>query len=297
MSELEFIEFIKHANQSKIQGGVGIGDDAAVIFSDGVKEVVIATDMLLETKHFDLVVDAPELVGRKALAVNISDLAAMGATPCYAFVSLAFPKDFGMLRAKRIWRGLQNLADEYRIQIVGGDTNSWNSGLVINVSLVGTAPKGGCVLRSGAQAGDIIYVTGSLGGSLISGHHLSFIPKLKESHCLLKKVRPTAMIDISDGLVRDLNHICEASGVGANLISNKIPISDRVPSNLPDSLRLSAALHDGEDFELLFTVPATDAHFVSTFFSSCFAIGTVSKGGLVCLDGIPVEIRGYEHNF
>lgn len=296
MSELDFINYIRERNTYS-EDILGIGDDAAVLKLFDGQKAVFATDMILEGKHFSLTSDPLDLIGRKALAVNLSDIAAMGAKPLYALVSLGLPENMGMTGAKQMWDGLQKLADEFRVQIIGGDTNSWTGGLAINVCVVGQSPKSGSITRSGAQVGDAIFVTGHLGGSLHSGHHLTFKPRVKEVARILEFAQPSSMIDITDGLARDLSHICKASGVGANLRSAHLPISERVSAKLSIQDRLRAVLYDGEDFELLFTVSSTDEKIVSDNFPEFFKVGTITKQTNVTLDSQPLEILGFEHNF
>ncbi|HAH47878.1 MAG TPA: thiamine-monophosphate kinase, partial [Planctomycetaceae bacterium] len=195
----------------------------------------------------------PELAGRKALAVNLSDLAAMGGTPHSALVSLALPRSRGSEFAKSVMQGVMQLAAEFETQLAGGDTNSWDGPLVINVAILGTAAQSHSVKRSGAQPGDWIFVTGALGGSLGS-HHLTFQPRVREAATLRETVTIKSMIDLSDGLASDLQHILKESGVGAVIRSQQIPISPLISTELSSAERLQKAISDGEDFELLFTV-------------------------------------------
>lgn len=296
MSELDFINYIRNRNRSS-NDVLGIGDDAAILNSAGLTTAVIATDMILEGKHFNLSNDPLDLIGRKALAVNLSDIAAMGARPKYALVSLGLPENMGMNAAKQMWEGLQQLADDFKIQIIGGDTNSWTGGLVINVCVIGQSHERGCVKRSGAKIGDSIFVTGALGGSLHSGHHLTFTPRVKEVGKLLDVTLPTSMIDITDGLARDLTHICEESGVGANLSSSCLPVSKRISQDLNQQDQIRSVLFDGEDFELLFTVPLAEERIISKNFPEFFKLGTITDQMKMTLDSVPLKIEGFEHKF
>ncbi len=236
---------------------VGIGDDAAVLRGNG--DMLVATDMLMEDVHFVVDEVAPELIGRKALAVNLSDIAAMAGTPTSCFVSVALSRRLGQAFAERILGGLQQLADEYHVAVAGGDTNIWDGPCVINVAVIGSACTEGSALRSGAKPGDIILVSGPLGGSLISGRHFTFTPSLDLAAQIARTAAIHAMIDISDGPVSDLGHILDESGVGAELELNAIPIHSDVDASLPANERLHHALHDGEDFELLLCVSEADA--------------------------------------
>ncbi|MFK7820763.1 MAG: thiamine-monophosphate kinase, partial [Planctomycetaceae bacterium] len=231
---------------------VGPGDDAAVIeLADGTCEL-LAADMLLGGVHFEHDAD-PRLVGRKALAVNLSDIAAMGGTPKAALISVALPKGKGV--AEPLHQGLFELATEFGVAIAGGDTTSWDGPLVINVAVTGNLNAGEePFLRSGAKVGDWIFCTGPVGGS-IDGHHLTFTPRLRESTALRAVANVSSMIDISDGLASDLHHILTESQVGARVYVDRIPYRSNIASS---KNALERALGDGEDFELLFTVNEAD---------------------------------------
>jgi thiamine-monophosphate kinase len=236
---------------------VGIGDDAAVLQPAPGREVLIATDMLMEGTDFLFPAASPHQVGRKALAVNLSDIAAMCGRPTAAFVSVALPIDRGSAFARDVHAGLLDLADEYDVVVAGGDTNSWHGPLVINVAVVGEPFGAQAVTRSGARPGDWVFVTGSLGGS-ISGRHLTFEPRIREAMQLAALVELHAMIDVSDGLAADLHHLLDKSQVGAILDADAIPISQAARQFNDDRHPFQHALADGEDFELIFTVSAED---------------------------------------
>jgi thiamine-monophosphate kinase len=189
-------------------------------------------------------------IGHKAIASSISDIAAMGGIPKFALVSLGAPASAPWAVISQISKGIQRTAKKFHVEIVGGDTIEAKK-IIINVALTGEAKHNEVVYRGGARAGDQIFVTGPLGGSLASGRHLRFCPRIAESRYLVKKCKPTAMIDISDGLVADLGHILRESRVGA------VIEQDLIPRN-PDAA-LGDALYDGEDFELLFTVSPSKA--------------------------------------
>ncbi|MFA5089055.1 MAG: thiamine-phosphate kinase [Candidatus Omnitrophota bacterium] len=222
----------------------GIGDDAAVLPFNKEKYLLLTTDMLAEGVHFSSAMGAKK-IGHKALACNISDIAAMGGWPTWAVVSLAVPVRLRVRYVEDIYSGMGALARMFSVGIVGGDTVRGDK-MIINIALLGEVKKKQLVMRRGAQEGDIIFVTGRLGRSLKSGRHLSFLPRLKEAQFLTEHFKPSAMIDISDGLVADLRHILTESGIGAEINLAQIPRSRQ--ATLPE------ALYDGEDFELLFTL-------------------------------------------
>lgn len=250
----EFALIKKFSNLITVDTSVvcGINDDAAVLRYTKDKYLLFTTDMLIEGVHFTRNM-APEAIGHKALAVNISDIAAMGGLPTYAVVSLGLPKDLEVAFIKRIYQGMLKLAKEFRINIVGGDTNK-SKNIVINVSLLGEVEKKFLVLRNGAKNGDLIFVTGFLGKSFISGKHLKFTPQIDAARFLVKKYKPSSMIDISDGLILDLSHILELSGKGAIIYEKLIPCTKNAT--------LREALYEGEDFELLFTLSRNKTKFL-----------------------------------
>lgn len=234
---------------------VGPGDDAAVLRANG--DLVVTTDMLMDGVDFILKDADPRRVGRKALAVNLSDLAAMAAKPVAAFVSLALPRGDGELLAMELYAGLCALADEFECSIAGGDTNSWDGPLVINVTAIGETTARGPLLRSGAKPGDAIVVTGSFGGS-IHGRHFDFTPRVREALQLHERYEIHAAADVSDGLSIDLWNICTESHLGAQVWERDLPIHDDARLRAPGEFALSPldrALGDGEDFELVMAVP------------------------------------------
>jgi thiamine-monophosphate kinase len=238
---------------------LGIGDDAAVLAAPTGGNWLVVADMLLEGRHFEVSTATPRLIGRKALAVNFSDIAAMAGRPVAAFVTVAHHRGYGPGFAEEVHAGLADLAAEFGVVVAGGDTNVWDGPLVVSVTLLGEVVGGRAVTRSGAQPGDRILVTGPLGGSLQSGRHLTFQPRVAEALALHAAVDLHAMIDVSDGLLADLGHICEESGVGMVLLAGAIPISDAVRGPDGDTSALGRALTDGEDFELAICVSKDDA--------------------------------------
>lgn len=237
---------------------VGIGDDGAVLDSEHDSQQIIVTDMLIDRVHFDASAVRGHDIGYKSVAVNLSDLAAMAAVPTAAFVSLALPDrlrvDGQFLDG--FYRAVGELADIYDFTIAGGDTNRIDGPLVVNVCLTGVPMDDGPVLRSGAKVGDLLVVTGPLGGSLLSGRHLKPVPRFTEVEWAVRHLELHATMDISDGLALDLHRLLEESKVGGVLLENQIPIHNDVPAGLSASQRIQHAISDGEDFELLMAVSA-----------------------------------------
>ncbi|MDP8264108.1 MAG: thiamine-phosphate kinase [Candidatus Aceula lacicola] len=229
----------------------GIGDDTAVLPLDKKRNLLLTTDMLVEGVHFS-VKENRKLVGRKALAVSISDIAAMGGVPKFAVVSIGIPNSACERGIKDIYEGLSRIAKEFGVSVVGGDTVQ-SKKLVINVALTGESGKKDIVLRSGAKPDDVVFVTGALGQSLKTKKHLKFIPRLAHAQYLVKCFKPSAMIDISDGLSSDLAHVLNESKVGAVIDEKAIPRAK--------GATVAQALSDGEDFELVFTLPKKEAEF------------------------------------
>jgi thiamine-monophosphate kinase len=275
----------------------GIGDDAAVIKFTANKYLLFKTDMVVEGEHFTRKMPA-RLIGRKALARNISDIAAMGGIPTYAVISLGIPPLVKATFVMELFQGINEIAKKFHINIVGGDTSK-ASKTFISIALLGWVEKSKLVLRSTARKGDLIFVTGNLGASFKTGKHLNFTPRIKESRFLVGKYKPTAMIDISDGLVLDLHHILEASRCGAFIYEEFIP---RAPK-----AGLHNALYDGEDYELLFTLPGTKAARLirnlrksrHKFPISCIGELVDKKCGLIFIDSkyrlSKLAPRGFTH--
>lgn len=258
--EHEHIDWIRGRVPRDPRVLVGIGDDTAVL-SPQPLPLLATTDMLLEGVHFDLSRCTPRQVGRKAMNVNLSDIAAMAGQPTAALVAVGLPSGADTL-AEELFEGLHDAALGFGVALVGGDTNRSCSGLVVCVTLLGVPTGAGPVLRSGAQPGDAICVTGQLGYSL-AGWHLDFVPRLPEAQRLHARYRLHSMIDLSDGLGSDLFHIVGESRCGAVLQADAIPIRPVSQGESPDGTGarspLEHALHDGEDFELLFTLEENEA--------------------------------------
>jgi len=308
MNEFDLIRRLTRALPTNPSVVVGAGDDCAVLDA-GVPDrlLLFKTDAVVEGVHFTTGT-APEKIGHKALGRCLSDIAAMAGTPSAALVTIALPPDFSPDFVEAIYTGLNALARRHQVAIVGGETTTNPGGILLSVALLGWVPRGKGVLRSGAEAGDAIFVTGELGGSL-AGKHLDFEPRLAEARWLAQEFSLHAMLDISDGLVGDLRHILAASRVGAELLATAIPISREArraakaaPSSKPPLL---AALTDGEDFELLFTVASRDAVPLFDAWKKQFpglaltCIGKIKPGeGITIRDqqGVrPLTAHGYVH--
>ncbi|WP_165224428.1 thiamine-phosphate kinase [Aquisphaera insulae] len=263
--EFELIRWIRDHRQP-LRGArgaiLGIGDDCAILEPTPGAQLLVTTDMLMDGRHFRLEADDPEAVGYKAMGVNVSDIAAMAGIPRAAVVSVALPRAGAVALAQRLHAGLRRMADRFDVELIGGDTNAWDGPLVINVALLGETTARGAVRRSGARPGDLVAVTGPLGGSLYRGRHLRPEPRVREALELHANFNIRAMIDLSDGLSSDLGHILEESGgLGAVLDLDRIPIHEDA-RDLAASDGTSAILHalsDGEDFELCLVVDREEA--------------------------------------
>ena len=321
MNEFELIARLTHSLPSGKSVVVGAGDDCAVL-DVGLPDrlLLFKTDAVVEGIHFRAA-DPPEQIGHKALARCLSDIAAMAGAPDAAVITLALPRSFEPGAIERLYDGMSALARRHEVSIVGGETTTNPGGMLISVAVLGHVPRGKAVLRSGAEAGDAIWVTGNLGGSLFSGKHLDFEPRLAEARWLARHFGIHAMIDVSDGLAGDLRHVLKASRVGAELLAASIPISRAareasrarlhgsaarpVPADGPVKSPLQAALTDGEDFELLFTAAARDAVPLLDAWKKEFpgtpltCIGKITAGEGIHLrdrEGIrPLTAHGYEH--
>ncbi len=328
LTEDELIEAIRKVLSGEFPGvQVGIGDDAAVVES-GTGSMVLSTDMLIEGVHFERSSISAKDLGAKSIVVNVSDIAAMAASPRYAMVSLGIPADVDAAWVMELFGGMRAACDEYVLALVGGDTNRADA-VVIAVAVVGEVGWGHAVTRSGARPGDIVVVTGSLGaaagGFLLSRMHSPELPQaLAEpwGRALLDaQARPvarvgegqtlaqagaTAMMDLSDGLAKDLSRLCSASGVGARVELPRVPVAE--------TLRLAAgflavdpaelALTGGEDYELLATIDLTNlararGDLRERFGVTLSDVGVIIDEGLVAVDGegreSPLEPKGWDH--
>ena len=262
MNEFELISRLMPSLPGNPSLVTGAGDDCAVIDLGIPGDLVLfKTDAVVEGIHFTRETP-PEKIGRKALARCLSDIAAMAGTPVAALVTIALPTDYDPEFITSVYRGLNELAQANGVAVAGGETTTNPERLLISISLLGTIRRGKQILRSGAKAGDAIFVTGELGGSL-AGKHLDFEPRLAEARWLAEHFTVHAMMDLSDGLAGDLRHILQASRVGAELLKSAVPVSRaaklRAKEGSAAKPAFVAALGDGEDFELLFTLPGKHA--------------------------------------
>lgn len=302
----------------------GAGDDAAILQFDTNEEVFVSTDMFMEGVHFDLTYFPLKHLGYKTVIANISDIYAMNATPKQITVSLALSRKFCIEDIEELYAGMRLACEEYGVDIVGGDTTSSLTGLAISITAIGTAPKGTAIKRDGAKETDLICVTGNLGAAYMGLQLLErekiatagkdiqpdfqgkeyilerqlkpearkeIVAKLREEN-----IKPTSMIDISDGLSSELMHICKQSKVGCRIYEERIPI-DYQTAIMAEELNLNVitcALNGGEDYELLFTVPIADHEKVAAM-KEVRIVGHIvdqSMGlALITRDGVEMELK------
>jgi thiamine-monophosphate kinase len=289
----------------------GIGDDCAVIGPFGEKVLLVTTDLLVEDIHFIMAKIPPEHLGEKAAAVNLSDIAAMGGTPLYLFVSLAIPKGTRLDSLHALYQGLKAMCRRYRISLLGGDTCASLDKLMINVVVIGEAAAKEVLYRHGAGPNDLIYVTGTLGASaaglkvirgessapeplasaLIEAHNRP-MPHVEAGRIIAASRLASAMIDLSDGMLSDLRHICEASEVGASLYQSALPLSSHLKAlaEINHFDPYEVALSGGEDYGLLITVPEKNTASFEKLFKEgapCPAhrVGQITKGKGIKLIG------------
>lgn len=251
--EFEFIEWIRTQTKTHPRVSLGIGDDAAALRFPEPAECLVAVDTLMEGVHFNYPELSAAQIGRKCLAVNLSDIAAMAGRPLAAVIGIVFNRKAGVQFARELQSGMLELAEQFDVALIGGDTNTWDGGCVVSVTILGETTEKCSVHRDGAKVGDWILVTGSFGGSL-ARKHFDFTPRVDEALALHQAADLHAMIDVSDGLAADLYHILDESQVGASLRADQIPISEDAEALEDGRTLLEHALGDGEDFELLFTV-------------------------------------------
>ncbi|MCM1065980.1 MAG: thiamine-phosphate kinase [Muribaculaceae bacterium] len=317
---------IKAANSST---DYGVGDDCAVLRYADDRDVLVTTDLLLENVHFDLTYVPLKHLGYKAAIVNFSDVCAMNGTPRQITVSLGISRRFTVEHIEELYAGIRLACDIYGVDIVGGDTCASHQGLVISITCIGDAPKGSAVKRSGAHDTDLICVSGDLGAAYMglqllerekvaSAGRTDFEPDFAGKEYLVERqlkpearrdivealakdgIKPTAMIDISDGLSSELMHICKQSDCGCRIYEDRIPI-DYQTAVMAEELNMNlvtAALNGGEDYELLFTVPLTDHEKVEKM-EGVKVIGYITKPELGCAmitrDGqeFPLRAQGW----
>ena len=325
LGEFGLIEHItkelKSNNKETIKGA---GDDAAILQFGNDEEVLVTTDLLMEGIHFDLTYFPLKHLGYKAVVANISDIYAMNGTPKQITVSIALSRKFCIEDVEELYSGMRLACQQYGVDIIGGDTSSSLTGLAISITAIGTAPKGTVVKRNGAKETDLICVTGNLGAAYMGLQLLErekiatagkdIQPDFQGKEYILERqlkpearkevleklheenVRPTSMIDISDGLSSELMHICKQSGVGCRIYEERIPI-DYQTAIMAEELNLNVitcALNGGEDFELLFTVPIADHEKVAAM-KDVRVIGHIVSDNmglaLITRDGVEMELK------
>ena len=291
--EFDFIEWIKAQQTTSPLVQLAAGDDLAVLKWPASDLLLVGVDQVLDGVHFDSSVHGPRAIGRKAMNRNLSDCAAMACLPAAAVVSVALPRGRDVEYAKELYRGLKDAADRFECAIVGGETGSWDAKLALSVTIIGRSGGVEPIRRDGAKPGDSIYVTGPLGGSLL-GRHMTFEPRVELGRKLAKeKWHVTSMIDLSDGLSRDLLNLCEASDVGAAIEAASVPVHDDAIEMRRDGRPpIEHALHDGEDYELLFT-----SSVAAIPFATRIGVILAARGITLLRDGKaePLEPKGWEH--
>jgi thiamine-monophosphate kinase len=330
--EFELIALLTRGLPSHSDVISGVGDDCAILDTGGNRLLLATCDSQVEGVHFTFQASSPEDIGRKALAINISDIAAMGGEPRYALISLILPLRQSLEILERVYAGLRQEAEQFAIAIVGGNISGAGKGeqLVIDITLLGSIERGHALMRSGARIGDILFVTGSLGGSAAGLYTILHPdnaypsearealrsvyrvprPRVREGR-ILSQLGPktvTAMIDISDGLSGDLQHLCERSNVGALIDIRQLPLSQELCKIASASTHdpFDWALHGGEDYELLFSVSPGKEDFVIEAVQSATGTSITAIGKLCAAeDGIklvwpggqeePLAPRSWDH--
>jgi thiamine-monophosphate kinase len=324
LGEFGLIDFIKRFCQFDSRNVIkGIGDDCAVIQSSANNVILITTDTLVEDVHFFKDKIHPGNLGQKAMSVNISDIAAMGGTPENAFVSLSIPSDLDVDYIQSLYEGFKSAADNYNIGIIGGDTTLSPDKIVISITLIGSMPEDEVLYRSGAQTGDKIFITGSLGSSSagldiikneidqdkwakLTMSHLYPVPGIPAGRLIASSKLANSMIDISDGLIADLNHLCTESHLGAEIDFNKIPLDDEIRQFCSEAGKNieEYVLYGGEDYVLLGSVPLSNeselAEILQIHGLDYAIIGQMTEETGIYLsysgnDKRKVDPRGYDH--
>jgi len=304
IGEFGLIEKISKKFESDDKIYKGIGDDCAVLENQG-EYTLMTTDMLVEGDHFNLDWQTPWQIGWKSIIVNISDIAAMGGLPKWCLVSIAFSSDVKVEFAENIFDGMAEASKKHGMAIIGGDTTHGDL-LTINVAVIGKVEKENLCMRSDAEIGDVICVSGDLGKSwagleLLRAGKRGYTDYYLQPSCRLqtaRKIAPhvNAMIDVSDGLSSEVRHICDESEVGAEVEKEKVPISDKTRKTGKklgiDPLKW--ALHGGEDFELVFTIPTERLPLIEE--ENPIVVGKIIEEGMYLINGQKKELgEGYDH--
>lgn len=292
--EFDFIQWLRSQQAPSPLVPVPAGDDLAVLNWPAGELLLVGVDQVLDGVHFDSAVHTPRQIGAKVMNRNLSDCAAMACLPAAAVVAAALPKGASLDYAKELYLGMKEAGDRFDCKIVGGDTGSWLGKLALSVSILGRSAGITPITRGGAGPYQRIFVTGPLGGSIL-GRHMTFTPRVTEARALAATGAITAMIDLSDGLSRDLAHICRESNVGAVLYDHQIPVhDDAIEMRRDGHSPLEHALHDGEDYELLYTTREVIADALPGI---CIGSTTAEPGIRLRTKAgdIPLEPKGWEH--
>ncbi len=335
IGEFDLIKRIRKGLGFKNKGVVvGIGDDSAAVRLTRGLILIASTDSLVEGVHFKSDTISPSQLGRKSVAVNVSDIAAMGGIPCYLLISIGIPPSLSVEYIDGLYDGVKEATGSYNVIVVGGDTFRSDGQLIISITILGEIEEGLLVRRGGAKVGDKIFVTGSLGDSALGlemlesgisdngpvkatqqtihideviSRHILPTPRLEEGRLLATKRLASAMIDTSDGLASDLRRICEESVVGAMIYLKELPISEAVNDIAisRDKSPYDYALYGGEDYELLFTVRENRVKDITRYWkvmkNPIKEIGEIIKEdvGIVVIDEVhnvrPLTREGYDH--
>jgi thiamine-monophosphate kinase len=293
--EFDLIDWIRAQHPPSAFVPLPQGDDLAVLKWNADDLLLVGVDQVLDGVHFNSAIHSPRAIGRKVMNRNLSDCAAMACLPAAAVATVALPTGTGIDYAKELYLGLRDAADPFGCVLVGGDTGSWAGKLVATVTILGKSAGIPPITRGGAKPGDGIYVTGPLGGSFL-GRHMTFSPRIHLARELAATGAITAMLDLSDGLSRDLVHICKQSGVGAIIDVASVPIhADAIElSRLDHRPALEHSLHDGEDHELLFTA-SRDPQI-----SGIYRIGTTTADRDILIEenGLRTRLsaKGWQHS-
>jgi thiamine-monophosphate kinase len=292
--EFDFISWIRAQQRSSEFVQLAAGDDLAILKWPTEDLLLVGVDQVLDGVHFDSKIHSPREIGKKAMNRNLSDCAAMACLPAAAVATVALPKGTSIEYAKEVYLGMKEAGDKFACEIVGGDTASWNGKLVVTLTILGRSAGIAPIRRSGAKPSDGIFVTGPLGGSS-AGRHMTFEPRVKLARELARKFEITAMIDLSDGLSRDLQHICRESRVGALIDSGHLPLHEDIYKvQKPGWRTIDHAAHEGEDYELLFTAPTCN-------YPGIVMIGEIYKehgiDWITEAGQVPLEPKGWEHTF
>jgi thiamine-monophosphate kinase len=313
LPEKSIIGGIRERTKRRSAVRLGIGDDCAALRIPSGHEALVTTDLSLEGVHFRREWHTPEVIGHRCLTRGLSDIAAMGGRPIAAFLSLALPGGLPQSWVDRFFSGVLRLADAFHVTLAGGDIAQSPGGILADIVVVGSAHKGKAIPRSGAKPGDGIFVTGTLGGSatalrlLFSGRklrpadfpqHFNPQPRIAVGEFLREKRLASVLIDLSDGLSTDLAHVCEESGVGAEIHAKAIPLAH--VGKPRRKIDLKSALHGGEDYELLFTAPPGKRVPTQIAGVQVTQLGHITRGKRVILVnelGVGVELRpqGWEY--